>query len=131
MEQAHGAAAGIPDGVMVLERWSTDKRTKKQWPISLKKELVMRLLRGEPVRGVSREMAVPEYKLERWRNCALVGIDSALRERETDSLATCLEDAYRRIDELAREIETLRKRRRTKRPSPAVGGAAAAVSPSS
>ena len=124
MEQAHGAAAGMPDGVMVLERWSTGKRTKKQWPISLKKELVMRLLRGEPVRGVSREMAVPEYKLERWRNCALVGIDSALRERETDSLATCLEDAYRRIDELAREIETLRKRRRTKRPSLGSMGAA-------
>ncbi len=131
MEQAYGAAAGMPDGVMVLERWSVAKRTKKQWPISLKKELVMRLLRGEPVRGVSREMGVPEYKLEPWRKCALVGIDSALRERETDSLATCLEDAYRRIDELAREIETLRKRRRTKRPSLGTASSVTVVSPSS
>ena len=60
-------------------------------------------------------MAVPEYKLQRWRNCALVGIELALRAREPDSLQSCLEDAYRRISALSTEVEQLRKRGRAKR----------------
>ena len=99
-----------------MERWSAVKKaSKKQWSASLKKELVMRLLRGEPVHGVSREMAVPVYKLERWRNCALSGLDAALRECENESMEASLEEAYRRINELSTEVELLRKRRRSKR----------------
>lgn len=75
----------------------------------------MRLLRGEPLHGVSREMSIPEYKLQRWRNCALVGIELALRQNEADSLQSVLEDAYRRINELSLEVEQLRKRSRAKR----------------
>lgn len=78
--------------------------------------MVMRLLRGEPAHSISREMSVPEYKLQRWRNCALVGIDVALRERQSDSLQACLEDAYRRIQELTLEVDQLRSR--SKRPVP-------------
>ncbi len=103
------------EDVVVIGTWSVPRKGKRQWSTTLKKEGVMRLLRGEPARGISREMSVPEYKLERWRNCALVGIDIALRESETDSLQACLEDAYRRINELSTELEHLRKRRRSKR----------------
>lgn len=104
-----------PEGIVVMDAWSAPRKGKRQWSPAFKKELVMRLLRGEPVHGVSRETRVPEYKLERWRNCALVAIDVALREREADSLQVCLEDAYRRIGELSQEVERLRKRSRTKR----------------
>ena len=128
MEQSYGAAASMPEGVLLMERWSANKKnSKKQWSASLKKELVMRLLRGEPVHGVSREMAVPIYKLERWRNCALAGLDSALRECENDSMEASLEDAYRRINELVMEVEILRKRRRSKRAPLAPVCSAAAV----
>lgn len=110
MDQAHCTVGSMSAGIMVMERWSVGKKNKKQWSASLKKELVMRLLRGEPVHGVSREMSVPVYKLERWRNCALAGLDSALKESENDSLESCLEEAYRRINELSMEVEMLRKR---------------------
>jgi hypothetical protein len=40
--------------------------------------VVLRLLRGEPVDAVSREVAVPIYKLEQWRDRALAGIDAGL-----------------------------------------------------
>lgn len=106
------------ESVAVVGAWSMPRKTKRQWSAALKKELVMRMLRGEPLHGISREMSVPEYKLQRWRNCALVGIDLALRQNEADSLQSCLEEAHRRINELSLEVEQLRKRSRAKR-SPA------------
>jgi transposase len=36
----------------------------KRWSAGRKKEVVLRLLRGEPVDIVSREVSVPIYKLE-------------------------------------------------------------------
>ena len=78
--------------------------------------MVLRLLRGEPVDAVSREVAVPIYKLEQWRDRALTGIDAGLKERENDPLKKALDDAKRRIGELVMEVEILQKERRAKRP---------------
>ena len=54
---------------------------------------------GEPVDAVSREVSVPRYKLERWRDRALAGIDADLRERENDPVERPLDEAKRRIGE--------------------------------
>jgi len=61
---------------------------------------VLRLLRGEPVDAVSREVSVPIYKLERGRDRALAGIDAGLKERENDPVERHLDEANRRIGEL-------------------------------
>lgn len=61
---------------------------------------MVRLLRGEPVDAVSSEVSVPIYKLECWRDRALVGIDAGLNERENDPVDKQLDDANRRIGEL-------------------------------
>jgi len=47
----------------------------KGWSAGRKKEVVLRLLRGEPVDAVSCEVSVPIYKLERWRDRALAGLE--------------------------------------------------------
>jgi transposase len=78
--------------------------------------VVLRLLRGEPVDAISREVSVPIYKLEQWRDRALVGIDAGLKERENDPLTKELDEAKRRIGELVMEVEILQKERRAKRP---------------
>ena len=88
----------------------------KRWSAARKKEVVLRLLRGEPVDTVSREVAVPIYKLEQWRDRALAGMDAGLKERENDPVASQLDDANRRIGELVMEVEILQKERRAKRP---------------
>jgi hypothetical protein len=49
----------------------------KRWSVQRKKEVVLRLLRGEPVDAISREVSVPIYKLERWRDRALAGIEAS------------------------------------------------------
>ena len=77
---------------------------------------MLRLLRGEPVDAVSREVSVPIYKLELWRDRALAGIDAGLKERETDPLERQLDEANRRIGELVMEVEILQSARRAKHP---------------
>lgn len=105
-EGARSATGGEPGAAAEVRRWSAGR----------KKEVVLRLLRGEPVDTVSREVAVPIYKLEQWRDRALAGIDAGLKERENDPVVKQLDDANRRIGELVMEVEILQKERRAKRP---------------
>ena len=67
-------------------------------------------MRGEPAELLSRELGVPLYRLERWRERAQAAIDAALKERETDSENTELAAAMHRIGELSMENELLRAR---------------------
>ena len=106
LQGARSATGGEPGAAAVVTRWSAGR----------KKAVVLRLLRGEPVDAVSREVAVPIYKLEQWRDRALTGIDAGLKERENDPLEKALDDAKRRIGELVMEVEILQKERRAKRP---------------
>ena len=106
LEGARSATGGEPGAAAIVTRWSAGR----------KKAVVLRLLRGEPVDAVSREVAVPIYKLEQWRDRALIGIDAGLKERENDPLEKALDDAKRRIGELVMEVEILQKERRAKRP---------------
>jgi transposase len=105
-EGARSATGGEPGAAAIVGRWSAGR----------KKAVVLRLLRGEPVDAISREVSVPIYKLERWRDRALDGIDSGLKERESDPLTKELDAAKRRIGELVMEVEILQKERRAKRP---------------
>ncbi len=54
---------------------------------SRRREVVLRLLRGESVELLSRELGVPIYKLEQWREKADAALDGALKERESDPRA--------------------------------------------
>jgi transposase len=88
----------------------------QRWSVGRKREVVLRLLRGESVDLVSRELGVEIYRLEAWRDKALSGIDTALKERGGDPLKADLDQAMMRIGELTMEVELLRAR--TERPGP-------------
>lgn len=106
LEEARSATGGEPGAAAEIKRWSAGR----------KKEIVLRLMRGEPVDAISREVSVPMYKLEQWRDRALAGIDAGLKERENDPVERQLDEANRRIGELVMEVEILHKERRAKRP---------------
>jgi hypothetical protein len=82
----------------------------QRWSVGRKREVVLRLLRGESTENLSRELGVPSYRLERWRERALSGIDGSLREREGDAVSEELAAAMKRIGELTMENEVLRVR---------------------
>jgi hypothetical protein len=106
VEGARSATGSAPSAAAEVKRWSSGR----------KKQVVLRLLRGESVDALSRELAVPIFRLEEWRDRALAGIDVGLKERENDPVEQQLNDANRRIGELVMEVEILRKERQAKRP---------------
>ena len=108
------ATTARPQGMRRVGRWRPDQR----WSVSRKREVVFRLLRGEAAEDLSRELGVPLYKLERWRQKAEAALDGALKERETDAATGELATAMQRIGELSMEVELLRSR--IERPGPLV-----------
>jgi hypothetical protein len=90
----------------------------QRWSVARKREVVMRLLRGESVELLSRELAVPIFKLEQWRQKADAALDGALKEREADAASIELDAAMKRIGELSMEVELLRAR--IEKPGPLV-----------
>jgi hypothetical protein len=88
----------------------------QRWSLSRKRDVVLRLMQGDPVDGLSRRLAVPVWKLEEWRQRGLAGIDAGLRERDDDPKERALAEAHRRIGELNMENELLRAR--LEKPSP-------------
>jgi hypothetical protein len=72
--------------------------------------VVLRLLRGESLDGLSRELGVEIYRLEEWRERALAGMDLGLNGRQGEPIAAELDAAKRHIGELSMENELLRER---------------------
>lgn len=88
----------------------------QRWSVARKREVVLRLLRGESVELLSRELGVPIFKLQQWRQKADAALDGALKEREAEAASTELAAAMQRIGELSMEVELLRTR--IERPGP-------------
>ena len=82
----------------------------QRWSAARKREVVLRLLRGESAELLSRELGVPISKLEQWRRKAEAALERALKEREADPATGELAAAMRRIGELSMENELLRAR---------------------
>jgi transposase len=83
----------------------------QRWSAARKREIVLRLLRGEALDTVSREIGVEPFRLEQWRERALAGLDASLKERQDeDPVQVGLDAAYRRVGELSMEVELLREK---------------------
>ena len=80
----------------------------QRWSAARKCEVVLRRMRGEAAELLSRELGLPLFKLEQWRQKAEVALEGALKERESDPAETQLAAAMQRIGELSMEIELLR-----------------------
>ena len=55
---------------------------KGRWSKKRKAEVVIRILRGEPLDGLSRELGVEIYRLEEWRDKGLAAIGGGGGRRE-------------------------------------------------
>jgi len=91
----------------------------QRWTTSRKREVVLRLFRGESLDKLSRELGVEIYRLEKWRDRALAGIAAGLKSRREDPLQAELDAAMKRIGELMMDNELLIERcRRSNIPFP-------------
>ena len=83
-ERSPKAGVGAPSGV--------DGNGPKRFSVQRKIAIVARLLRGEPLDLLARQTNVSIARLTEWRDRALAGAATALKERERDD----------RDDEIAR-----------------------------
>lgn len=81
----------------------------KRWSAKKKLGVVLRLLRGETLDKLSREVGVEISLLEEWRQEALASMESGLRSRPESNESRELSRAKRQIGELTMEIELLRE----------------------
>ena len=92
--RADGAAAGA-GSLAPGQRWSASR----------KRDVVLRLLRGESLEALSREAGVEIYRLDAWRERAMAGLELGLKDRHGEPVAEVLDAAKRHIGELSMEIE--------------------------
>jgi transposase len=87
-----------------------DYRSRPRWSAGKKMEAVLRLLRGEPLEVLSRELGVEAHRLAAWRDDFLEGGKDALKgqrlDRSPDDRA--LRQAERKVGQLTMENEILR-----------------------
>jgi transposase len=87
-----------------------DDRSRPRWSAGKKMDAVLRLLRGEPLETLSRELGVEAHRLAAWRDDFLDGGKEALKGQRPDRSGDdrALRQAERKIGQLTMENEILR-----------------------
>lgn len=73
----------------------------------MKLAAVQRLLRGESLEALSRELNVPAHRLSEWRDRVLIASESALKERERDARDEEIERLKAKVGEITMSNELL------------------------
>jgi transposase-like protein len=79
----------------------------RRFSASRKLAAVQRLLRGESLEALSRELNLPAHRLSEWRERALLGAESALKERERDARDEEIERLKAKVGEITMANELL------------------------
>ena len=87
-----------------------ESRQQGRWSASKKVAVVLRLLRGEDLEMVSREIGVAVHELVGWRDAFIEGGKESLKGRPASPVERELRTAQRKIGELTMELEIHRKR---------------------
>lgn len=79
----------------------------KRLSAKMKLAAVQRLMRGESLDAVSRDLNVPVHRLSEWRDRALIAAESALKERERDARDGEIERLKAKVGEITMANELL------------------------
>ena len=102
---------------------SKESKPVLRWSKERKLEVVLRLLRGESVDAISREVGIESYRLEQWKEEALVAMKGGLgTRRKQDPVQEKLDAALKRVGELTMDMELMQIRCKRSGVSPFVRG---------
>jgi len=87
-----------------------DHRSQPRWSAGKKTDVVRRLLRGESLEELSRELKIEAHRLAAWRDDFLEGGKQGLKGQRSDRTPDdrALKQAERKIGQLTMENEILR-----------------------
>jgi transposase len=86
----------------------SEQELPSRWSAKRKAEIVLRLLRGEELGTVSREIQVPAHELEEWRRVFLASGESGLKRRGGDPQERELLRTQAKLGETMMELELLK-----------------------
>jgi hypothetical protein len=89
----------------VVSEQESGAELPERWSAKAKTDMVLRLLRGESVDAVSRELQVPAQELEAWRRTFLESGADGLKRRHGDPETRLLKQAQAKVGELAMRLE--------------------------
>ena len=98
---ALGAAKGGPQGPTAAGP------SRGRFSAKRKREAVVRLLRGEDLDALSREIGVTAATLSTWRDKALAAMEAALKSREPDAKDEEVSGLHAKIGQITMENELL------------------------
>ena len=79
----------------------------KRFSAKRKLAAVQRLMRGESLDAVSRDLNVPVHRLTEWRDKVLMSAESALKERERDARDEEIARLQAKVGEITMDNELL------------------------
>ena len=108
-EEGRSPTGVTPGGGSVI---SGPLENGQRWTIARKREVAIRVMRGESIEMLSRELGVESYRIQEWYERALAGLDAGLRERGGDPLEDQLKRAHALVGELTMMNELYQERLR-------------------
>ena len=120
MTKKHRIRLVDPQGGRSPTAGSASRRDKGRWSSRRKTEVVLRLLRGETLDALSRELGVSSARLAEWRDEAIAAMQAGLQSREPDHRDGFIHDLKAKVGDQAMQIEILEDGLRPplRRPSP-------------
>ncbi len=87
MRKEREPASGALEGARRATGGASEERSdgRGRWSAKRKMAAVLRLLRGEDIETLSRELGVTAATLSGWREQSLVGMEANLKAREADA----------------------------------------------
>ena len=110
MTKKHRIRLVDPQGGRSPTAGSASRQDKGRWSSRRKTEVVLRLLRGETLDALSRELGVSSARLAEWRDEAMAAMQAGLQSREPDHRDGFIHDLKAKVGDQAMQIELLERK---------------------
>lgn len=87
------------------EKRAPERELPERWSAQRKTEVVLRLIKGEDLGMLSREIQVPAHEIEEWRRVFLDGATLSLRRRGGDPMEQDLRRTQAKLGETMMRLE--------------------------
>jgi transposase len=110
MTNKHRIRLVDPQGGRRPTAGSPSRQDRGRWSSRRKTEVVLRILRGETLDALSREVGVSPGRLAEWRDEAIAAMQAGLQSREPDHRDGFIHDLKAKVGDQAMQIELLEKK---------------------
>ena len=110
MTKKHRIRLVDPQGGRSPTAGSASRQDRGRWSSRRKTEAVLRILRGETLDALSRELGVSSARLAEWRDEAIAAMQAGLQSREPDHRDGFIHDLKAKVGDQAMQIELLERK---------------------